>query len=522
MNLSTELVLFIHTYTVPLSFAAGLLFLLMLIHFSKTFAFAWLKLRIHLPIVGLLARLSKQLNQDSASGWFRAEQALCRAFRPFAIDLDRRISSYDQSVSYLRKCQELGRQRLSIMGWGVIAVMVFLEAIGFSYVLAGYTLPGASEALKQQGAVGIALLVSVLLVYMTHYSGHELHHNDLVKKIRIWFRQSGASAEQLEPNTQVSLANEDADNHEPAWCQLLNRVPTNADIMPSHRITIATVIMVTLIAVGATYVRGQVLEQDNLEQQRVEPSPVTTSTDLYAEFYLPAELQSEQRAIDSRLDDESRLADLKAGWGTFLVLAVIFIFLQILSIIMGYRTGFAAREAATARASIGRFRTRQHFLEFHEAKRTNVLMAAQAALEHLQTTMLKRAEAQGAAPDLLLRLQQAGERTFEKWLERETLPRPGYRPEDSATSQEAPARGGLQIVQAPGSGANAANQPDSILLDEAEIVSWMTRFGWSRERTVSALLKHRTRQFSASELSENAESDMLQNKLPFRKGRPRP
>ncbi|GAA3949583.1 hypothetical protein [Allohahella marinimesophila] len=519
MNVSWAFLAVFQDLMVEIALLTGLLVALALIRFRDTMALFWLKLRINVPVLGLSARLSRQLSHDPASGWFRAEHALCRAFRAHAIDLDRRVNAYDQSVSYLRKCQELGRQRLSIPGWSVIAIMVFLEAIGFSYVLAGYTLPGASEALKQQGAVGIALLVSVLLVYMTHYSGHELHHNDLVRKIRIWFRQSGASEEQLEPNTQVSLANEDADNHEPAWCQLLNRLQTNADITPTYRITIATVIMVILIAIGATYVRGQVLEQDNLEQQRVGPSLAAPSTDLYTELYVPAELETEQRAIDQQLDEASRHADLKAGWGTFLVLAVIFVFLQILSIIMGYRTGFAAREAATARSTIGRFRTRQQFLDYHERKRTDVLMSAQAALENLQSRMLNRAESRGVSPEKLDLLQHTGGRTFQSWLEHDCGSRPPATQAADARATETRSRGGLQIVSTPGLAAHAANQSDN--LDEAEILSWMSRFGWSRERTISALLKHRTRQFSAAGLSEEAALNMLQGEPAFRKGRPR-
>src|SRR5690606_1725818 len=208
----------------------------------------------------------------------------------------------------------------------------------------------------------------------------------------------------------------------------------------------------------------------------VQPSLSLPSTDLYTELNVPAELENEQRAIDQRLDHDSRLADLKAGWATFLVLAVIFIFLQVLSIIMGYRTGFAAREAAVARATMGRFKARQHFLDFHERKRTAVLISAQAALEHLQTKLLKRAEAKGVAPEQLQRLQQAGERTFQVWLERQGSPT-GLRTAAAAASVELRGRAGLQIVQAPGSGTNAANQSDTGLVDEAEVLSWMERFG---------------------------------------------
>src|SRR5690606_16542028 len=99
MNVTTEFVTFLQTYPVPLSIAAGLLTILALIRLNDAVALVWLKIRIYCPVFGRSTRLSRQLNQDSSNGWFHAEQSLCRAFRSHAIDLDGRLSAYDQSVS---------------------------------------------------------------------------------------------------------------------------------------------------------------------------------------------------------------------------------------------------------------------------------------------------------------------------------------------------------------------------------------------------------------------------------------
>ena len=41
------------------------------------------------------------------------------------------------------------------------------KALGFSYVLAGYTI--ASESLQQIGALAIAFVVSIILIGFTHF-----------------------------------------------------------------------------------------------------------------------------------------------------------------------------------------------------------------------------------------------------------------------------------------------------------------------------------------------------------------
>ncbi|MFX5817271.1 hypothetical protein ABTE26_20460, partial [Acinetobacter baumannii] len=74
---------------------------------------------------------------------------------------------FNEKVTYLTKSGDNGRKATPNWIWLLTISMVFVEAMGFSYVLAGYTLPGASENLQQTGAYGIAFLISVILVAFT-------------------------------------------------------------------------------------------------------------------------------------------------------------------------------------------------------------------------------------------------------------------------------------------------------------------------------------------------------------------
>lgn len=51
--------------------------------------------------------------------------------------------------------------------WIVIFLLVVAKALGFSYVLAGYTI--ASESLQQIGALAIAFVIFIILIGFTHF-----------------------------------------------------------------------------------------------------------------------------------------------------------------------------------------------------------------------------------------------------------------------------------------------------------------------------------------------------------------
>jgi hypothetical protein len=118
------------------------------------------------PLIGKIASLSRDSNRAQETGWFKAERTLCRDYKKFI----RIQNEYDfnQKITYLTKAGDLGRKETPSLIWILTIAMVFVEAMGFSYVLAGYTLPGASENLQQTGAYGIAFLISVILVAFTH------------------------------------------------------------------------------------------------------------------------------------------------------------------------------------------------------------------------------------------------------------------------------------------------------------------------------------------------------------------
>lgn len=342
------------------------------------------------PLVGRIASLSRDGNMDASHpGWSKAERTLCRDYKKFIRIQDEH--DFNEKITYLTKAGDIGRSETPGWIWILTMAMVFVEAMGFSYVLAGYTLPGASENLQQTGAYGIAFLISVILVAFTHFAGHELFKSNQIKNARREWVEDNRSHKMT--TGIIPLAKpQSIDDGMPTYTQLANRVGTH----PTHVILIATVVFVLIIAAFATYVRGQVLEKQLQQQVTGQISqadlPKSGGDGLSmaassAKVLPDADLQADKTADVKAINDEANI-DRHGGWGTFIVLAFVFVFLQILGVIFGYRWGFAGKNSSEAFRSIGKGRyatytdVRDHYLE--------IAGVTQSKLEALQQKLMDR------------------------------------------------------------------------------------------------------------------------------------
>lgn len=347
------------------------------------------------PVIGKIASLSRDTNRDTTDqSWFKAEKTLCRDYKKFIRIQDEH--DFNEKVTYLTKAGDNGRKETPSLIWVLTIGLVFVEAMGFSYVLAGYTLPGASENMQQMGAYGIAFLVSVILVAFTHFAGHELYKSGKIKHARQEWNEAGRKGKTT--TGTVPLARQQSvDDDQPGYVQLMNRVGTQ----PSYYASIGTAIFVVIVAIGATYVRGQVLEKQ-LHQQVVGQTNAGAELsvklskdgldmsvkDAPKGIKLPAEDAAENRRASEKAMADDVSIDRHGGWGTFIVLAFIFVFLQILGVFFGFRWGFAGKDSPAAYRAIGAGRyssyadVREHYKDIADT--------AQSKLEHLQQRLMNR------------------------------------------------------------------------------------------------------------------------------------
>src|SRR5262249_32562255 len=149
------------------------------------------------------------------------------------------------------------------------AILVFVEALGFSYVLAGWSVPGSSENTQVQFSYGLAFVFAVILVAFTHFAGHELYRSGTIRhalKERSHDRENTGSIRSkcwdLEESLNDPSKPQSADDDKPAYTQLANRVGSQ----PTYMITVLTLIAILAVASFATYVREKTFEnQQNQE-----------------------------------------------------------------------------------------------------------------------------------------------------------------------------------------------------------------------------------------------------------------
>lgn len=346
----------------------------------------WLNTWMTFPVIGRIARLAKDTNKDIRNPlWLKSETTLCDEYRKFISIQDEH--DFLEKVRYLTRAGDNGRRPVPGFIWLLTIAMVFVEAMGFSYVLAGYTLPGASENLQQTGAYGIAFLISIILVALTHFAGHELYVSGKVSTARRQWQEGGRQGQLRDRIIPLAMPQSEDDGR-PSHTQLLNRVSSD---VPSYKITVLTAVFVIFVAIFATYVRGQVLEK-SLHQEIVGLSAAPAGSgfdglDMSMDSPLPAADMAQDRETMNKVAADEASIDRHGGWATFIVLAFVFVFLQILGVLFGYRWGFAGQDSAAAFRGIGsgRYSTYNDIRQHYEQIADN----AQAKLADLQQKLMQ-------------------------------------------------------------------------------------------------------------------------------------
>lgn len=372
------------------SIVSVLLALVVIVSLWEKVKWWWFNTWVNFPVIGRIASLTRDGNEDTAHpGWFTGERTLCQEYKDFIHIQDEH--DFNEKITYLTKAGDNGRSETPKWIWLLTISMVFVEAMGFSYVLAGYTLPGASENLQQTGAYGIAFLISVILVAFTHMAGRELYKSERIKNARReWVEDK--REHKLFTGTIPLARPQNQDDGMPTYTQLTNRVGSH----PSYKIFGLTVVFVVLVACLATYVRGQVLEREldarvtQVNTQAVEAAQSSTSSlDMSGKnVSLPEADAAANHDADKKVAADEANIDRHGGWATFIVLAFVFVFLQILGIIFGYRWDFAGQNSAEAFRDIGRGRyssytaVREHYRKIADT--------AQARLAVLQQRIMNR------------------------------------------------------------------------------------------------------------------------------------
>ena len=399
-------------------------------------------------MIGKLSTLAKDIEGfDEKHKWFYSEERLCRDYCNFYEKVDKDSESYDEAKEYLHAIGELGRKPTPTFIWIMIFVLVIVEAFGFAYVLAGFTIPGASEATQQKGAIGVAAMLAILLVWRTHMTGQELHKNTLIKKIRRWYKSDnagGSNWRDLKPDEKlITIDNTFDDSDSPNYIRMLNRLDINDKVKTTYTKTILTLIFIFAVAIGATYIRHQVLTQEIASSHETtmnifnddalpfagaesagsdedigtlfgDDAAANAKEDLSSLFGDEAkETSAPTRQNRATIEDET---NMKGGDATFIVLGLMFVFIQILGIFFGMHWGFAGRESKEAYECLRGFATEKAFLSYYDRAKTHITRVAQQQLQKLQHKMNMINDNTGTDAETTALLRNNKERTFRQYM----------------------------------------------------------------------------------------------------------
>lgn len=361
---------------------ALLLFMVAIIYKNwNKLAFFWLNFTYSFPFFGKLASLKKNHSRDNKHEHiFSSELQLCNDYIIHYNRYSKSADDYLKAQNYLDLLEEKQRKPMTPLVWLLIIGLIVVEALGFGYVLSGYAVPGASEVLKQYGAYGIGALISVVLVYLTHETGKTFYKNRVLAKIRALRARSDDPSRTHEDG--IGLENHYDDKDEPKFIRFMNRIPSNVSLKPSYVVPIITAILIAVVAVGSIHVREEVMKEE-MVKERASTAQATTTADVWGED-VPSELQASEAAMNKKVADEAQAHFEKGAWTAFVMLAFIFVFLQIFGILLGYNRGFAGEDSEIAYNTINGFSSVSEFEHYHQQQKHIVSKVAQSKLQQLQ------------------------------------------------------------------------------------------------------------------------------------------
>lgn len=309
-------------------------------------SFALTDFSYRFPLIGKLARYSKDYSETSRGGWLNVEASLCRDYARHIAAMSR--EEFDRNCEYMRKAYDHGRKPVPPLIWGGILVLVALEAVGFSFLLSGYMAMESSANTRMLISVAIVAVLALILVWVTHSAGHQLYRTNL---LRSCFQQFQAHAihsrngEGSQPYTSriISLRENQSvdDENVPSHVQCANRVVTRPDDRGTYAWVWAAGIMIVTIAAISTFMRIETLHALNA-------ADTTGTAGLFGNAPAPRQTSS---------------ASDYAAMSSFGILAIIFVVTQLVSVGVGFRYGFAGKQSAEAfRATRGCADYKTYFL----------------------------------------------------------------------------------------------------------------------------------------------------------------
>jgi len=295
------------------------------------------------PLIGRMSTHKKNLHKDVKTGWYNGEKQLCADFHPMYWKYAEKNEYYfEDCKDYLAKAGETGRSLRPWWIWVVLTIFVFGEATIFGQLILSFAGELSNNQIQWVSFI-IALLLAILLLFLTERTGHELYKNSQIKKIRIWHASDKEPTHTTpRPNLQVRLDKNDIDSNDKDYQQILNRLnDVNAEVKPTHWYSISTLGLIIIIATIAF------IERAALNVDMISETP-------------------------------------GGAYATYAFYSLVFLALQGMGIGLGYLYGFASKQGKDAWKETYKHPTVDDYLRPYKIKADHYVYLAQNRLSHLQ------------------------------------------------------------------------------------------------------------------------------------------
>lgn len=258
---------------------------------------------------------------------------------------------------YLKISGQNGRKPMSSALWAILGVLTVAEAIGTGLLLAPLLSKDITPAYAMAAGSAIAFVIAIVAVRFTHAAGEDMFANTLLSKVRNSFKQNkgfrrgdgtkyGDFVKSVGPEDDQGA---DVDLEPAARLGARIGATSMSSMQPRRMNIILAVAFIVLFAVGTTAYRHYMF---NHEQDLAASAPVAAADGASTNFQnmfaqggntaqpLPDDVadaasKSRQHAQEAVNQDSSMAND--AG---IMILALIYVFTQLLGLLTGYKYSF--------------------------------------------------------------------------------------------------------------------------------------------------------------------------------------
>jgi len=386
----------------------------------------WMLLRCRFPWAGLTSRLARKhplrlhMMPDETL-WPTVEVRICSQFRKICESSGLLTpESYSNARSYLRKAGEAGRKELGALSTFGILALIAVEALILALVVSGYTVPGSSEAIQTGGAFIIGTLLAAVLMFLTHQAGKEWHLRRLVSSAREkWESDDRRFPLCPEDKRDIEIDEDGYDDEHPAYHQMTRRIRGNRHFTAGFPGWLAACLaFIVFLAYEGYSIRQHTYEQQRVEQAQPVETEGLVQDNSGAPVAAPAPAAPDASAPLAASAAET--PEWRAHSDTFLLLAVLFCALQLISAWVNFHFGFAGIHSKAAARIVNCFSTLGEYEAWRRQRREGIVYEANEALSQLRSKQDRYAHKRGwPSGDQSERFLPKEKRTFERYLQME-------------------------------------------------------------------------------------------------------